>query len=69
MEAEMRWRQFVPANPPADGRYLVQRSDRSWQEAWYSNDEMSWKYPDSSGPMPNVWFFMVVEEADPEAFK
>lgn len=53
---------FIPADPPTVGRYVVWRRGRAdwdWDVAVIDGDGQ-WKYPDASGPMHDVLWFMDV---------
>lgn len=58
---------FVPADPPAQGRYVVWRKGRpdwDWDAAILTADG-EWRHPESSGPMHDVhWYMDVGGEAD-----
>ena len=57
---EMFWQTFIPAQPPADGRYLVLRPEGDWHPALWSLRDFRWSYEDASGPISDVLYYMEV---------
>lgn len=57
---EMVWKEFIPAQPPADGRYLILPREGDWHPALWSLRDFRWSYEDASGPISDVLYYMEV---------
>ena len=55
---------FIPADPPADGRYVVwtKEAPRTWVEAHIIDGE--WLLPRGEGRIDNVHYFMDLNDDD-----
>ncbi len=56
----MNWQEFTPAKAPPSGRYLVQRPDGYWHEAYWEATDWCWKYTDMSGRIIDVLYYMEI---------
>ena len=55
--------QFIPADPPADGRYIVwTKGDPVWREAHIYDGE--WVWPRGEGPAEQVHYYMDVGDEE-----